>query len=191
MRAGRVIFIVLFLQICFLAFTVGVNAEHIPQDSLVYVESASSSTSAIHLAAPEGSSKSFLYDNITIDMITFSNESQRYTITFSGGGNSTISRSGEINGTERVQLTVPEGRYQLTVKVGGDIHSFGLVLVKQHLTAAEINAEGGDYIRIAQSEIEEQINKAGFGVLTGALVAVPAAYLAAKWKIEQKGEFET
>ena len=189
MHGSKAIFILVFMQICFLAFTLGVHGEQISQNSLVYVNSASSSTSAIHLSVPEGSSKAFLYDNITIDIITFSNETQTYSVTFSHG-NDSFSRSGFLNGTERVNLRVPEGTYQLTVRIGTDTHRFGTVLVKKHLTAADIGAEAG-YLKITQSQLDELRNKAGYGVLTGAIIAVPAAYMAAKYRIEQKGEFET
>ena len=193
MSERRVLILLLVLHIIiFSLMSVGVNAQNNTIDekeknSYVFISSTTSRTEGLSLSAVEGGNISILFTHVIFEIVSEPNTTYSIQV-----GDSTIAQG--IMNSSHIVIThdFKEMQGKMTVRVGPDIHDFGVVIIKNQLSRKDIGEwDNGNYIKVTPSEFSWAQWKAGLGAFIASIVALPIAYLITKFYLERRGEYGT
>ncbi len=185
------ILLLIFHIIIFSLLGVGVNAQNNIIDekgknSYVFISSTTSRTEGLSLSAVEGGNISILFPYVRFEIIAKPNTTYSIQV-----GDSTIAQG--IMNSSHIVIThdFKEIQGKMTVRVGSDIHDFGIVIIKEQLSAKDIGEEPGHYLHVSPEEYSWVQWKAALGAFTASLISLPLAYLITKFYLERRGEYAT
>ena len=192
MSERRVLILLLVLHIIiFSLMSVGVNAQNNTIDekeknSYVFISSTTSRTEGLSLSAVEGGNISILFTHVIFEIVSEPNTTYSIQV-----GDSTIAQG--IMNSSHIVIThdFKEIQGKMTVRVGSDIHDFGIVIIKEQLSAKDIGEEPGHYLQVSPEEYSWVQWKAALGAFIASLISLPLAYLITKFYLERRGEYAT
>ena len=157
------------------------------KNSYVFVSSTTSRTDGLSLSAVEGGNISILFTHVMFEIVSEPNSTYSIQV-----GDATITQ-GIMNSSHIVIIhDFKETQGKMIVRVGSDIHDFGVVVIKEQLSRKDIGEwDNGNYLKVTPSEFSWAQWKAGLGAFIASLVALPIAYMITKFYLERRGEYGT
>lgn len=192
MSPRKVLVLLLLLHIIvFSLMSVGVSAQNPiidekEKNSYVFISSTTSRTEGLSLSAVEGRNISILFTHVKFEIIAKPNSTYSISV-----GNNVVAQG--VMNTSHIVITkdFKDMRGKMIVRVGGDIHDFGVVIIKNQLSAGDIGEEPSNLIEVSPEEFSWVQWKAALGTFIASLFSLPVSYVIVKFYLERRGEYAT